>query len=359
MANTISLSGYTLNPLEQAELSKFIVAQFTEQPSVAQIHTVWQGVKMKEQIALVGKLGKTGIADSACSRPIGGAVAPTSEKFWEPANVGDTFVNCAVSMDALFKAYFTKINNYAQKFNIEGSDYDKLVTAMIEDSMSKALLRLTWFGDKAVAAAGAAAAGLIVAGDAKFYNVINGLWKQIFAGVTAGTVKKVAIAENSQLTLALQLALATDKAKTTLDAMWSAASQTLRANTDAFILLSGAMFYNYENTLIKAGTAYDINILQNGLQTLKYRGRTVINMETVWDTDLQADFVDNTTNNAGYLPNRAVFTYATNIPIATLNEGDLTSIESFWDQKERQNYTSYGYTLDAKLLLESDIVVAY
>lgn len=359
MANTISLSGYTLNPLEQAELSKFIVAQFTEQPSVSQIHTVWQGVKMKEQIALVGKLGKTGIADSACSRPIGGAVAPTSEKFWEPANVGDTFINCAASMDALFKAYFTKINNYAQKFNIEGSDYDKLVTAMVEDSMSKALLRLTWFGDKSVAAAGTAAAGLIVAGDAKFYNVINGLWKQFFAGVTAGTVKKVAIAENAQLTLPLQLALATDKAKTTMDAMWKAASQTLRANTDAFILLSGAMFYNYEDTLIKAGTAYDINILQNGLQTLKYRGRTVINMETIWDADLQADFVNNTTNNAGYLPNRAVFTYATNIPIATLNEGDLTSIESFWDQKERQNYTSYGYTLDAKLLLESDIVVAY
>lgn len=77
--------------------------------------------------------------------------------------------------------------------------------------------------------------------------------------------------------------------------------------------------------MIKAGTAYDINILQNGLQTLKYRGRIVINMETIWDADLQADFVNNTTNNAGYLPNRAVFTYATNIPIATLNEGDLTS----------------------------------
>ena len=359
MANTIDISGYTLNPLEQAELSKFIVKQFMQQPTVSQIHMVWQGVKMKEQIALVGRMGKTGILDTACARPTSGTVIPTSQKFWEPANIGDTFINCAASMNSLFKAYFSKINRYAEKFNIEGSDLDKLIIAMVEDSMSKAVLRFAWFGDKAVPTAGAAVAGLKVAGNAKFYNAIDGLWKQIFAGVTATTIKKVAISENAQLTLPLQLALAADKARTTFDAMYALATPELRANPDAFILVSGNLFQNYYQSLVSNGQVYDINILQNGLQTLSYLGKLVINMETVWDTDLFADFVDNTTNNAGYLPNRAVFSHANNLPIATLNEGDLSLIESFWNNIDRQNYTAYGFSIDAKVIQESEIVVAY
>lgn len=359
MANTIDISGYTLNPLEQTELSQFIVKQFMVQPTVSQIHMVWTGVKMKEQIALVGRMGKSGILDTSCTRPESGATVPTSEKFWEPANIGDTFINCAVTMNGLFKAYFGKINRYAEKFNIEGSDLDKLIIAMVEDSMSKAILRFAWFGDKAVPTAGAAVAGLKVAGNAKFYNAIDGLWKQIFAGVTATTIKKVAISENAQVTLPLQLALAADKARTTFDAMYAAATPELRANPDAFILVSGNLFQNYYQSLIAKGQVYDINILQNGLQTLSYLGKTVINMETVWDTDLFADFVGNTTNNAGYLPNRAVFSHMNNLPIATLNESDLSLIESFWDPKERKNYTAYGYTVDAKVIREDEIVVAY
>jgi hypothetical protein len=225
--------------------------------------------------------------------------------------------------------------------------------------MSKAILRFAWFGDKNVPTAAAAVAGLKVAGNAKFFNAIDGLWKQIFAAVTATTIKKVAISENSQVTLPLQLTLATDRCKTTFDAMWALASPALQSTPDAYFLVSGAMFENYYQTLVKAGTAYDINILQNGLMTLKYRGLNVINMNTVWDTDLQAYFVDNTTNNAGYLPNRVVLTHADNIPIATLNEADLSLVESFYVQQTRQNYTSYGFTIDAKVILEDEIVVAY
>lgn len=359
MATQLDISGYTLNPKESGSIQDFIIQQFLEQPALTTLHKVWTGVKMKEQIAFVNRFGKTGIKDSTCTRPASGAKATTAEKFWEPKNIGDTFVNCQAEMDGLFKAYFDKITSYAQKFNIEGSDLDKLIIAMVEDSMMKAVYRYAWFGDTAVAAAGAATAGLKSAANVKFYDAVDGLWKQIFAGVTATTIKKVAITENAQLTLALQLTLASDRAKLTLDAMYKNASIELQTNPTAKFLLTGELWENYYQWLLSKGVVYDINLLQNGLQSLKYRGFDVINMNTIWDYDLQGDFVDNTTNNAGYLPNRAVFTYAENTPIATLNENDLASLESWYNQDERVNKTAYGFTLDAKVIKESEIVVAY
>ena len=359
MANTINISGFTLNPQEAQTISEFVFQQMIEQPSLTAIHRVWTGVKMKEQIAIVNRLGKSGILDSTCARPVSGAGATVSEKFWEPGNIGDTFINCANDMNGLFKAYFGQINSYAQKFNIEGSDLEKLIIAMVEDAMMKATYRVAWLGDKAVAAAGAATAGLKVAGNAKFYNQIDGLWKQIFAGVTATTIKKVAISENQEDTLALQLTLAAGKAKTYLDSVWKLANPTLQANPNAQFLVTGEVYQNYYDYLMSKGIAYDINLQINGLPVLKYNGRNVINMNTIIDIDLQADFVENTTTNAGYLPNRIVFTAPENTPIATLNDGDLSTVESFWDQVTRQNYTAYGFTLDAKVVDEEQIVVAY
>ena len=361
MANTLNESNLTLNALEQEDVSAFVQQKFSIQPLLNTIHKLWTGVTMKEQIVIVGKMGKSGISDATCDRPNSGATYALSEKFWEPAAIGDTFVSCVATMNGLFKGYFTKIKTYMEKFDLSGSDLAMLTAVRIEDSLSKSIFRYAWFGDKSVAAAGAAAAGLKVAGDAKFYNVINGLWKQIFTAVGAAKIKKVAIPENSQLTLALQLTLAAGKAKSTMDAMWALASPELQANPDTQFLLSGQMYENYYQSLIASNTLDSQSDIINGISVVKYRGHAVINMNTVWDTDLQADFVDNTVNNAGYLPNRAVLTYAENIPIATLEEGSMAKVESFFyvSDTKRANVTSYGYTLDAKVILESDIVVAY
>jgi len=82
-------------------------------------------------------------------------------------------------------------------------------------------------------------------------------------------------------------------------------------------------------------------------------------MQSIMTLDLQADFVDNTTNNAYYLPNRIMFTTPANIPIATLNEGDFTEMEVFYDQKLRELNMGMGFSLDAKLVEEHMAVVAY
>ena len=359
MATVLDITTLSINPKEPNSFGEFIVEQIVAQPQLKDVVTLRQGVTMGEYIYKLAQLGLTGVADNGCARPEGGAKAVITEKTRSPKNIGDTFYNCQAEMDNLFKAYFSKITNYNQKFDITGSDEEKTIVALVENAAYQSILRHGWLGDTAIAAAGAATAGLVVAGNAKFFNVINGIWKDIFVGVTGGTISKVVIAENALLTTALQTALAADRAETIFESIWTLASANLKADPSAQLLVSGELFENYRKTMKKTGANFDISIAQNGLETLMFNGKKVVNMATVWDIVNRAYLVDNTTNNAYYLANRAVLTTAANLDFSTLSENDLTSIESAYLVKERQNMTSYGFTLDANIVDDDMIVVAY
>jgi hypothetical protein len=79
----------------------------------------------------------------------------------------------------------------------------------------------------------------------------------------------------------------------------------------------------------------------------------------VWDLDLQADFVDNTTNNAHYLPNRVIFTTPENLQVGTISETEMDLLDLFYEKKDRKNYLDFSFTIDAKLIREYLCVVAY
>jgi hypothetical protein len=343
MAHVLNTSALTLNPKESPEFEAFIQERIFEQPILASIHRIWPGIKMKEQIVFASLMGKTGIADAACTRPASGATSVMTQKYWEPANIGDTFVLCQAEVNALFKAYYDKITAYAQKFDIEGSDEMRFIAALVEDSASKAIARIVWFGHKAVAAAGANTAGLKAAGDVKFYSMIDGLWTQIFAAVTAGTVQKADVKTSSELTF---------------DEMWLKADVRLRAAADKQLLVSRTIFDNYTKSLRDKSQNFTIELTTEGMQTVRWNGIPVVNMETIWDLNLN-DFVSDTTTNGAYLPERAILTVPANIPVGTLNEGDFDQLEAWYNRDERQNKIAYGMTIDAKVLEGYMIVAAY
>ena len=343
MAHVLNLEALSLNPKESTEFEAFIQERILEQPILSTIHRIWPGIKMKEQIVFAGLMGKTGIADPSCTRPTSGAGAAMSEKFWEPANMGDTFSLCQTEVNALFKAYYDKIASYAQKFDIEGSDEMRFIAALIEDSASKAIARIVWFGDKAVKAAGAATAGLKAVGDVKFYSLINGLWKQIFLGVVAGTIVKADVKTT---------------AKETFKEIWKKADVRLRSAADKQLLVSRSLFDAYTDELIEKSENFSIELTTEGLPTVRWNGIPVVNMETVWDLNLN-DFVSNTTDKAAYLPERAILTVPANIPVGTLNDGDFTELEAWYNKDERKNKIAYGMTIDTKVLENYMIVAAY
>lgn len=358
MAKGIVESALALNPIEVQDFQQFIIEQVFTKPELLAVHGIQTGIKMKEQIVFASQFGKTGLkGDSNCDRKTSGAQSILTQKYWEPVGIEDTLIHCNAELDGLFKAYFGKINSYREKYDITGTDLEIFFSILFLESISNTLWRAVWFGDTAIAVADATTEGLVSAGDVKFYNYFNGFFKQIFAGVSATTIKRVTIAENAiTSSKPAQLVLPAKAASAYFAQMATLASTALRSNPDAELLVSRELFDNYVNELIGAGGVYDINVIQNGLPTVSWRGYKIVNMETVWGRE---DFVNNTDDDVYYLPHRAVLTVPQNIPIGTLNQDDFTDIEIFYDQVSRKNYMAYGFSLDAKVLEDSMIVVAY
>lgn len=359
MATSINVSGLTLNPLEATEFQKFIFERTLGREALQKFHTFWSGVKMKEQVVFAGRLSKVGVKDTTCARPNSGATSVLTQKYWEPLPVGDTLVHCQKDVNSLFKAYYTKIQQYSDLFEIEGSDEHKFMLAVFEEAILESLYRLIWFGDTAVAQAAAAAAGTILAADVKYYDSVNGLWKRIFDAVTATTVKRYTITENTLATKVLQLTLAAGRSVEIFEGIWALADPRLKADPNKMLMVNNAIWENYRQYLQSKGENFSIEYTLEGFQTLKWNGMPVVNMETIWDLPLQADFVNDTTSNKYFLPNRALLTVPANIPLATLNENDFTQMESWYNQDDRVNKMAFGYTLDTQLLEGYMAVAAY
>ena len=375
----IDLTGLTFNPKEVDGFEKFIFEQVTQTPDLKKVHKIWSGIKYKEQIIFASLMGKTGLkATGGCDRVSSGAKSVLTSQYWEPAGIEDTLIHCTSEMNSLFKAYYSKIKNYREHYEIKGldsgfinvnqkglstdqiTDITTFILILFTESMIQTIWRAVWFSDENVAAADSGNAGLIDGGNDVFYNYIDGLWNQIFTKVSASEIAHVTITENAIVSnKEAQLTLGTDAGLKTLQGLKKKASQSLKGNKGAMFLLSGELFESYTDSLTSRGAVYNIDYLQNGLGTVKFGSYDVVNMDGVWDLDSRGDFVNNTTDNVYNLPHRAVFTVADNIPIGTTNEDDFATLEVFYDRVGRKHREAYGFDIDSKIISNSNIVVAY
>ena len=355
----MDLSALTFNAKEEPDFAKFISERMFEQAALETMHgPIMSGLTMKQQIVFASAFGLSGIADTGCTRPESGAKSTLTQKFWEPKAIGDTFPICQADYNQLFKAYYDKITSYKERFDITGSDEELFLAAKVSEAASMMIRRLVWFGDTAVAAANATDAGLKAAGNVKFFSPLDGLWKQIFAEVTANALQRVTIDENSQVTTALQLNLAAGRSIELFESMWAKADDRLKADPTAKFMVSGAIFENYRQWLQSQSLPFNPTLTMDGMPSLMWNGHEVVNMSSIWGVNLSY-FTNNTTDNAYWLPNRILFTAPSNIPVGTLNDGDFNELESWYERKERKNYTAYGMTLDAKFLEGYMGVAAY
>ena len=361
MANMqIDFSAVTaINPKEVENFQDFLIEKTIVTPELSALHNVFTGVKMKEQIVIANQIGKTGVASgSGCNRVSSGAGISFSEKFWEPKPIEDTFTICGKDFPALLKGYASKLTNFISQYELTGSDAESFLVMMITEAMKGTAPRAIWLGDEDVEAATSSIEGVVNANLVKFYSYINGIWKQIYAGVTATTIKKYSITENGLATKALQTTLAAKRANEILEGVWALAPASLKGDVDAVFYVSGEIWENERQRLQSISEAFTIEYTLEGFRQLKWNGKNVIDMSSIWGVQNE-DFVTNTTDNTYINPNRVILTSKYNIPYATMSENDLTNIESWYNQDERVLKIAYGFTIDAKVLDEKQIVVAY
>jgi hypothetical protein len=187
------------------------------------------------------------------------------------------------------------------------------------------------------------------------YNIIDGLWKQIFAVVAASPERKVAISENAGVSKVAQLNLAANKAFTTFQKLMASADSRLKSAPDKIMIVTTTLLENYAAYLESQGMDASFIRIENGYSTLRYRNVTIYGMD-FWDRTIQADFDNGTTYD---LPHRALLTTKMNLAVGSDKLADAETFKVYYSEDTELNNFKGKYRVDAKLMQDYLIQVAY
>lgn len=190
--------------------------------------------------------------------------------------------------------------------------------------------------------------------DLDYFNIIDGLFKQLRGYVADDAKRGITIAANSQATKAAQMSGMTPQAAyELLTGMWYKAPMKLRAmkndrnieNRPKF-LVTQSIADAYEQYLIGKNLPQTFVNLTEGVQVLSILGIPVVPMP-VWDEMIQSYQDLGTTF---YNPHRALLTTKSVLAVGSPTQGKLFGeFDIFYDKKDRGNYILLKDMLDAKI----------
>jgi hypothetical protein len=351
-------SQLTFNGEEIRSISEAVIESIFEKPAITEFHRIEENIVAKKQIAYLGLLSKITKKDAGCGTGATSKNIPMSEKFWDPEQVKIWLQLCHTELEDSFMVYAKQRGiDYADITPTEVAAFivDRMTDGGIEDA-----LRIVWFNDKNAANVDDSTPGLITSGvSVADYNIINGLWNQIFAIVTATPARRFTIAANAEATKASQdstlLASNGVAAKNVFNGLMNGADYRLRSARDKVIVATQSLVDAYANYLESVGVDASFVRIEEGFTTLRYRGLEIIGFD-FWDRTIRADF-DNGTK--WHLPHRAILTTKSNLVVGVDASGAIANFDVFYDKTTELNNFKGGYKVDAKVLEDYMIQVAY
>ncbi len=362
MASVITTSGLSFDAIEPSEISKYVFESALFNGTLSVLHRIDTGIQAAEKIRLVGLPGLAGECITDCDAPSGTTLA-MSEKEWSPKTIGFRLVHCSKDLTQQLIALKKRMARYPDEYDASGSPEFEVLANAADITTRKMLFRHAHFGDTAIAPV--SSGGYLKNGvDVKYFNCINGVWQQIFAGVTANKITRVVVSENAGSDYLAQ-ELAADATFNTLRAMLNKADARLKQNrTGLYFAVTRTFADNWLDTLEAKSLANAVNARETmdtqgvpGSEFLigSYRGIPIYVMDE-WDEIITGYFDNGTSYDK---PNRAILTSVDNVPVGTPSEEMLGSMDSWYERKDKKIYLDGEANFDVKILEEYKIVVAY
>lgn len=355
----IDVTDLTFNGEEIKAVSEAVFESAFSKPELTKFHSVVNGIVAKKQIAILGRLGGlVGKGTGACDPASATNAIVNTEKFWNPAVVSDRFESCWTDLKETFFLYGTKKG--IEKSDLTGTDFLNFVEELVADAIQEAIYRIAWFGD--TLAENVVDGGVITNGtDLAYFNKIDGFWKQIQAIAVADTARLTTdlASKNGQASFALQAFNSTD----TTNKVVSNCLQNLRFGADYRLREQAGLVYvvtqsvadQYERELLAYNVAFTTERLENGITLLKSGGIEVYSFN-LWDRIIRAYYSNGTKY---YLPHRALLVTPSNLQVGTEEVTAMSGMDIFNDKKSKKNFIDFAFNIDAKVVLDYEIQVAY
>lgn len=350
----------TWNGKEVMALNEAIFESVFVNPAITDFHTIVTGIVAKQQIAYLGLLGLVGKKGQGCDPTSDTATATMTEKFWMPESIQMRLEECWTTYNASFFVWAQ--NKGVKRADLTNTDVMAFIEERATFALDEAKLRHAWFGDTDAATTVDSPAGIITAGtDLDFFNAIDGFWKQIYAIVAATpAVKAATIAKNAGVSFTAQAFTATDVTNKVIMAnmqdVLDNADVRLTDREDKVFIVTKSVYDQYKREL-KSYTAVNESYMYNidGIPTLMFDGVPVRKFSFM-DRTIRAYQSNGTT---WYQPHRIVLTTKANMQIGVEDEAALSTLDVFYDKRTKNNFIDSAFLMDAKVVENYMISVAY
>ena len=327
--------------------------------TVADLLTIVGGIKAKKQIAILGRFNSLlGKGNGGCVNDGRVVTTPMTQKVWQPETISDRLAYCWADLKETFWIWGTK--NGIAKADLTATDFLLYIEELLSTELIETWMRIAYFND--TDAETVTDGGVITDGtDLAFFNRIDGIWKQLFAIGTATPERKTAglATKNAAASYALQAFSSADTTnKVVMNLLFNMeveADSRLTSKEGLKFQVTKSVFDQYKRELTFANINYTTERLENGMMQINAGGTPVVCVE-FWDRIIRTYFDNGTT---WHLPHRAILTSPQNIQVGTEEESTLTGFDVFYDKTLKTTYVDFQFDIDAKVILDHEVQLAY
>lgn len=337
------------------DLAELIFLELQEDDKLGQLVTFMTRQENGKKLGFVGKAGLLGKKAKGCDPEYAKNLVQASEKTWtlEEWEIAEEI--CYKELENTIAEHFAA--NGSDMADLTSSDYmEKVVRPLLEQAIRDLIVRLVFFGD--TEAEGNLKAGV----DAEYFNLFDGIWKQLFVAVTAGKTTRVNVEANTKTTVAAQYEAMRQPGAATgvLNSLIINTPMKLRTMADRVFIVTQAFadMLNLDIQENNKGSELQWESIFAGIQKSTYQGITLIAVPQ-FDEIIQ-DYLKNSTNADAYdKPFRVIYGAKGNFRAGTKSAETLADLQITFDKKDRKNYIYAADTLGALVLAEEYAAVAY
>ncbi|TZF84516.1 hypothetical protein FW774_05880 [Pedobacter sp. BS3] len=336
------------------EFAETVLENAFSKPALEEFHTVEEDIVAKQQIAILGRLSKISRTDPGCGDGKSSKTIPMSEKFWDPAPIKAWISFCHTEVEAMFPVWKKKKGDEISDMT-DTEIVDLFLVEIFTDALYEDMLRIAWLGDtdaENVTDGGKILDGVAIAD----YTQIDGFIKQLIAIATNDTSRRVTISENATASYALQDTLAADTAYKVFNKFVNTADYRLQGDEGKLIIATQSLVNNYADYLESKSIDASFIRIEQGFSVLKYRNTIIIGFNLL-DRYIRADFKNGTKYTLG--PHFAVYTTPEQLRIGLDAKSSIDDFSIWYNIDEEENNLRGKYKLDAKVILNYMVQVAF
>ena len=309
-------------------VSEMIFDETLRDTSIENFHTIYPNIVTKKEIGFIGKGGLVGVANQGCSPTAQDWKINTRRALFDPKAWEVLLHQCWTDLQDTAVVYSLRTGVEIPDF--QDTDYMNILLEVLTSSMREFWWRLYWFND--TAAKNVTDGGVIKDGiDLKYFNILDGFWKQILTQITANPAQRVTIAENAGASYDAQL-VTPAKAKEYFQNLYFKAPLVLRQQRDGFILTTQGLYDAYAQALQDACCLESARVaLLNGMDTLSINGIPIVPVPE-WDNIIHA-YED--TGAKWNNPNRAIYTTKAVLAVGIDNPNAFDNFRVWYDPNTR------------------------